>query len=34
MTDNNSDFDKNDKLTSNTGAYDILDIINKAKENK
>lgn len=29
----NSDFDKNDKLTSNTGAYDILEIINKAKEN-
>lgn len=28
----NSDFDKSDKLTSNTGAYDILDIINKAKE--
>lgn len=27
----NSDFDKNDKLTSNTGAYDILEIINKAK---
>ena len=30
----NSDFDKSDKLTSNTGAYDILEIINKAKENK
>lgn len=30
----NSDFDKNDKLTSNTGAYDILEIINKAKEYK
>lgn len=28
----NSDFDKSDKLTSNTGAYDILDIINKVKE--
>lgn len=28
----NSDFDKNDKLTSNTGAYDILEIINKVKE--
>lgn len=28
----NSDFDKSDKLTSNTGAYDILEIINKAKE--
>lgn len=27
----NSDFDKSDKLTSNTGAYDILEIINKAK---
>ena len=30
----NSDFDKSDKLTSNTGAYDILEIINKAKGNK
>lgn len=28
----NSDFDKSDELTSNTGAYDILEIINKAKE--
>lgn len=28
----NSDFDKSDKLTSNTGAYDILEIINVAKE--
>lgn len=28
----NSDFDKSDKLTSNTGAYDILEIINKAKK--
>lgn len=28
----NSDFDKSDKLTSNTGAYDILEIINEAKE--
>lgn len=28
----NSDFDKSDKLTSNTGAYDILEIINKVKE--
>ena len=28
----NSDFDKSDTLTSKTGAYDILDIINKAKE--
>lgn len=28
----NSDFDKSDKLTSDTGAYDILDIINKAKD--
>ena len=28
----NSDFDKSDKLTSNTGAYDILEIINKTKE--
>lgn len=28
----NSDFDKSDKLTSNTGAYDILEIINKAKD--
>lgn len=28
----NSDFDKSDKLTSNTGAYDILKIISKAKE--
>ena len=27
----NSDFDKSDKLASNTGAYDILDIINKTK---
>lgn len=27
----NSDFDKSDKLTSSSGAYDILDIINKAK---
>lgn len=27
----NSDFDKSDILTSKTGAYDILDIINKAK---
>lgn len=27
----NSDFDKSDKLTSNTDAYDILDIINKVK---
>lgn len=27
----NSDFDKSDKLTSNTGAYDILDIISKVK---
>lgn len=27
----NSDFDKSDKLTSNTGAYDILEIINKSK---
>lgn len=25
-------FDKSDKLTSNTGAYDILEIINEAKE--
>lgn len=30
----NSDFDKNDKLTSSSGAYDILSIINKAKESK
>ena len=30
----NSDFDKSDKLTSDTGAYDILDIINKAKDGK
>ena len=30
----NSDFDKSDKLTSNTGAYDILEIISKAKDNK
>lgn len=29
---NNSDFDKSDKLTSNTGAYDILEIINKANK--
>ena len=28
----NSDFDKSDKLTSNTGAYDILEIINKTKD--
>ena len=28
----NSNFDKSDKLTSNTGAYDILEIINKAKD--
>lgn len=28
---NNSDFDKSDTLISKTGAYDILDIINKAK---
>lgn len=28
----NSDFDKSDKLTSNTGAYDILEIINEVKE--
>lgn len=28
----NSDFDKSDKLTSNTGAYDILEIINKVKK--
>ena len=28
----NSDFDKSDKLTSSSGAYDILDIINKTKE--
>ena len=28
----NSNFDKSDELTSNTGAYDILEIINKAKE--
>lgn len=28
----NSDFDKSDKLTSNTGAYDILEIINKEKD--
>ena len=28
----NSDFDKSDTLTSKTGAYDILDIINNAKE--
>lgn len=27
----NSDFDRSDILTSGTGAYDILDIINKAK---
>ena len=27
----NSDFDKSDTLNSKTGAYDILDIINKAK---
>lgn len=27
----NSDFDKSDILTSKTGAYDILNIINKAK---
>lgn len=27
----NSDFDKSDKLTSNTGAYDILEIINEVK---
>lgn len=27
----NSDFDKSDKLTSDTGAFDILDIINKVK---
>ena len=27
----NSDFDKSDKLTSNTGAYDILEIINKKR---
>lgn len=27
----NSDFDKSDTLTSKTGAYDILNIINKAK---
>lgn len=27
----NSDFDKSDKLTSNTGAYDILEIISKVK---
>ena len=29
----NSDFDKSDKLTSNTSAYDILNIINKVKDN-
>lgn len=28
----NSDFDKSDKLTSNTGAYNILEIINEVKE--
>jgi hypothetical protein len=28
----NSDFDTSDKLTSNTGAYDILEIINEVKE--
>lgn len=28
----NSDFDKSDKLTSNTGAYDILEIINEVKK--
>jgi hypothetical protein len=28
----NSDFDKSDKLASNTGAYDILEIINEVKE--
>ena len=28
----NSDFDKSDMLTSRTGAYYILDIINKAKD--
>lgn len=28
----NSDFDKSDKLTSNTSAYDILEIINEVKE--
>lgn len=27
----NSDFDKSDKLTSNVGAYDILEIINEVK---
>ena len=27
----NSDFDQSDKLASHTGAYDILDIINKTK---
>lgn len=30
----NSDFDKSDKLTSNTGAYDILEIINKENNGK
>ena len=29
----NSDFDKSDMLTSKTGAYDILDIINKVRGN-
>lgn len=29
----NSDFDKSDKLTSNTGAYDILEIIKKQRSN-
>ena len=28
----NSDFDKSYKLTSNTSAYDILEIINEVKE--
>lgn len=28
----NSDFDESDRLTSSSGAYDILDIINKTKE--
>lgn len=30
----NCDFDKSDKLTSNTGAYDILKIISKAKDSE
>lgn len=28
----NSNFDKSDELTSTTGAYDILEIINKTKD--